>query len=135
MYIDSTQAIVAPELAKPTSLDSTVPTEMITFESECDTGHEQYNSEMNINMSHSECEERYKEIKISMNEMEQKLITKIKELEHHLEAYKSELGRLHKETQVNKSHCHVMIPKRTLCYCYAQVGAHSHYVAESYSEH
>ena len=113
---------------------------MITFDSKCDdviTKHAQYNSEisMYMNPSHIECEERYKQLKVEMGEMEQKFDTKVKELETCLETYKSELERLHKQMQSNskhESHCHVMIPKRTICYCYAQVGAHSHYVAENY---
>ena len=143
MYSDSTQVFVAPELTKPTtSLESTIPTEMITFESKCDdeiTKHAQYNAEMNMymNTSHLACEERYEQLKVSVNEVEQTFNTKIKQLEKRLEAHKSELGRLHREIQSNgkhKSHCHVLIPKQTICYCYAQVGAHSHYVAENYSK-
>ena len=133
------QVFVAPELTKPTSLESTIPTEMITFESKCDdeiTKHAQYNSDMYMNTSHLDCEERYEQLKVSVYEMEQKVSTKIKELENQLEAHKSELGRLHREVQSNskhKSHCHVLVPKQTICYCYAQVGAHSHYVAENYT--
>ena len=127
---------------KPSSLESTVPTEMITFDSKCDdeiTKHVQYNRELNMytSPSHVECEEKYKQLKVAVSEMEQKFDTKVKELETCLETYKSELERLHKQMQSNsklESHCHVMIPKRTICYCYAQIGAHSHYVAESYNE-
>jgi len=99
----------------------------------------QYNSEMNMHASqpHLECEERYKRLEAVVSEMEQKFNTKIKELENGLEIQKTELERLNKQihsNSENKSHCHVMIQKRTICYCYAQIGAHSHYIAENYSK-
>lgn len=112
---------------------------MISFESKCDdeiAKHAQYNSALYMNTSHLDCKERYEHLKISVYEMEQKLSTKIKELENQLEAHRSKLGRLHREVQCNskhKSHCHVLVPKQTICYCYAQVGAHSHYIAENYT--
>lgn len=135
------QVFVAPEVAKPISLESIVPTE-ITFENKCvneATEHIQYNSEMNVCASqiHLECEERYKRLEVVASEMEQRFNTKIKELENCLETQKLELERLNTQIQSNnehKSHCHVMIPKQTICYCYAQIGAHSHYVAENYSK-
>ena len=116
---------------------------MITFDSKCDdeiTKHAQYNSEVNMytSRSHTDCEERYKRLKDTVSEVEQKFNAKVKELENYLEIYKSELERLHKQIQSNSkhthSHCHVMVPKQTICYCYAQVGAHSHYVAENYNQ-
>lgn len=135
------QVFVAPEIAKPTSLESTVPTEMITFDSKCNdeiTRHAQYDSKMSMytSQSHTECEERYKQLEAAVSEVEQQLNTKVKELENCLETHKSELERLRQQIQsnnVHESHCHVMVPKQTICYCYAQVGAHSHYIAENYN--
>lgn len=139
----STQIFVAPDLAKPTYLDcleSNIPTEMVTVESNCDdeiTRSVRYSSEVvYASQSHLECEERYKQLKVTVVEMERTFDTKIKELESSLETYKSELGRLNKQMQSNneqRSHCHVMVPKQTICYCYAQVGAHSHYIAGNYN--
>ena len=113
---------------------------MITFESKCDNDgiakHAQYNSAMYMTPSHLDCKERFEQLKVSVCEMEQKLCTKIEELENQLEAHKSAQGRLHRVVQCNskhESHCHVLVPKQTICYCYAQVGAHSHYIAENYT--
>ena len=135
------KVFVAPELAKPTSLENSMPIEMVSFESKHDeiTRQVQCSSEMNMYMSrsHLECEERYKQLTVAVSEMEQKFNKRIKELETHLEAYKSELERANKQIMQSnnecRSHCHVLIPKQTICYCYAQVGAHSHYIAENYN--
>ena len=114
---------------------------MITFDNEM-INHVQHSSVMNMyttSTSHSDCEEKHEHLKSFVNNLEQKFHTKIEELENLSEAHELELRRLNKELQSNnkhkcKSHCHVMVPKQTICYCYAQVGAHSHYVAENYSK-
>lgn len=132
-------------MAKPASLESTVTPEMtILNKSDVEVaGHTQYSNETNVNMSsqqsyvesqpHLGYEERYQELKTAVSEVEQRLSTKIKELENCLNTYKSELERLNKEMQSNSKYTlrgHVVMPKQTICYCYAQIGMHSHYIVE-----